>query len=72
MSGSQWPNQTHAPQPKPPTQAPPYPMGVGLSGGGAPIPRVNQYPNPSPTIPYSLTTKACNQTHPKSATHPIR
>ncbi|MFS8010452.1 hypothetical protein Hanom_Chr14g01297261 [Helianthus anomalus] len=46
------------PQPKPPTQAPPYPMGVGLSGGGAPIPRVNQCPNPSsnpsPTIPHSL------------------
>ncbi|MFS8015410.1 hypothetical protein Hanom_Chr15g01356111 [Helianthus anomalus] len=38
----------------PPTQAPPYPMGVGLSGGGAPIPHVNQCPNPSPTIPHGL------------------
>ncbi|KAJ0843016.1 hypothetical protein HanRHA438_Chr15g0686751 [Helianthus annuus] len=40
----------------PPTQVPPYPMGVGLSGGGAPIPRVNQCPNPSPTIPHGLKT----------------
>ncbi|MFS8006332.1 hypothetical protein Hanom_Chr14g01247971 [Helianthus anomalus] len=57
MAGSQWPNQTHAPQPKPPTQAPPYSMGVGLSDGGLPFHVSTKTNAPTQAPPYPMVLK---------------
>ncbi|KAJ0900950.1 hypothetical protein HanPSC8_Chr08g0319601 [Helianthus annuus] len=51
MAGSQWLCVNSCPQPKLPTQAPPYPMGVSFFFPFFPIPRVNKCPNLSPPYP---------------------
>ncbi|KAM0059515.1 hypothetical protein Hdeb2414_s0005g00182281 [Helianthus debilis subsp. tardiflorus] len=60
MAGSQWLCVNSCPQPKLPTQAPPYPMGVSFffffpffpHSTCQPMPQ--PMPQPKPTIPHSL------------------
>ncbi|MFS7963988.1 hypothetical protein Hanom_Chr08g00744801 [Helianthus anomalus] len=53
MTGSQWLCVNSCP----PTQAPPYPMGVGFFSHSTCQPIPNPSPKPSPTIPHDLMTR---------------
>ncbi|MFS8030477.1 hypothetical protein Hanom_Chr17g01534531 [Helianthus anomalus] len=54
MAGSQWLCVNSCPQPKLPTQAPPYPMGVSFFFPFFSHSTCQQMPQPKPTIPHSL------------------
>ncbi|MFS8007357.1 hypothetical protein Hanom_Chr14g01260071 [Helianthus anomalus] len=54
MAGSQWICVNSCPQPKLPTQAPPYPMGVSFFFPFFSHSTCQQMPQPKPTIPHSL------------------